>query len=144
MSHTFTVCPKCKSLNKIAVEKALTNEALCGKCGQSLKLHGLMSEVNTEDFRRILKASDMPVVVDFWASWCGPCKSYGPEFEKASKENHQTVFLKISTEAEQQLSAELGIRSIPCTVLFKSGKEVARQAGVMSASQVKQFVNSAK
>jgi thioredoxin 2 len=143
MSHTFTVCPKCKSLNKIAIEKAITNQALCGKCGENLALHGLVSEVNTEDFRRIIKASDKPVVVDFWASWCGPCKTYGPEFEKASKENHNTVFLKISTEAEQQLSAELNVRSIPLTVLFKNGKEVSRQAGVMNSSQVKQFVNSA-
>lgn len=143
MSHTFTVCPKCKSLNKLSIEKAAANQAVCGKCQNNLSLHGLVSEVSTEDFRRILKASDKPVVVDFWASWCGPCKQYGPEFEKASKENHNTVFLKISTETEQQLSAELGIRGIPCTILFKSGKEVSRQAGAMSSAQIKQFVNSA-
>ena len=143
MSHTFTVCADCKSLNKFSIEKANSNQAVCGKCGQPLKLHGLVSEVNTADFRRILKASDKPVVVDFWASWCGPCKSYGPEFEKASKETDQAVFLKISTETEQQLSSELGIRGIPCTILYKNGKEVARQAGVMSSAQVKQFVTSA-
>ncbi len=142
MSHTLTVCPKCKSLNKVLIEKALSNQALCGKCQQNLSLHGLVTEVNTEDFRRIINASDKPVVVDFWASWCGPCKVYGPEFQKASVENHNAVFLKISTEAEQQISAELGIRGIPCTILFKNGKEVARQAGAMSVEQVKQFVNS--
>ncbi|MBA2404646.1 MAG: thioredoxin [Bdellovibrionales bacterium] len=142
MSHTFTVCPKCKSLNKLSIEKATANQAVCGKCGNNLVLHGLVSEVNTEDFRRIIKSSDKPVVVDFWASWCGPCKTYGPEYEKASKENYNAVFLKISTEQEQQLSQELGIRGIPCTILFKNGKEVARQAGVMSSMQVKQFVNS--
>lgn len=142
MSHTFTVCPKCKSLNKIAIEKAKTNQALCGKCHNSLTLHGLVSEVNTEDFRRILKASDKPVVVDFWASWCGPCKVYGPEFVKASNETTNAVFLKISTETEQQLSAEFGIKGIPCTILFKNGKEAGRQAGAMSTAQIKQFVNS--
>lgn len=141
MSHTFTACPKCHGLNKISIEKATANQALCGNCGASLALHGLVSEVNTNDFRRILKASDKPVVVDFWASWCGPCKQYGPEFEKASKENHQAVFLKISTESEQQLSAELGIRGIPLTIVFKDGKEVARQAGVMSSAQLKSFMS---
>lgn len=143
MDHTFTVCNKCKSLNKLSIDKAMANQAVCGKCGNNLVLHGLVSEVNTEDFRRILKASDLPVVVDFWASWCGPCKSYGPEYEKASKENHNAVFLKINTESEQQLSAELGIRGIPCTIIFKNGKEVGRQAGAMNTAQVKQFVNSA-
>lgn len=143
MSHTFTVCPKCKSLNKLAIEKAMANQAVCGKCGDNLTLKGLVSEVSTEDFRRIVKASDKPVVVDFWASWCGPCKQYGPEYERASKESYKAVFLKISTETEQQLSAELGIRGIPCTILFKDGKEVGRQAGAMNSAQVKQFVDSA-
>ena len=142
MSHTFTVCPNCHGLNKLTPEKALNHQAVCGKCGTQLRLNGLVSEVNTQDFRRILKVSDKPVVVDFWASWCGPCKSYGPEYEKASKESSEAVFLKISTESEQQLAQELGIRGIPCTIIFKNGKEVARQAGAMSAAQVKQFLGS--
>jgi thioredoxin 2 len=144
LSHTFTVCAKCHGLNKVAIEKAMSNQAICGKCGENLVLHGLVSNVNTEDFRRIIKNSDKPVVVDFWASWCGPCKQYGPEYERASKEATSAVFLKVSTESEQQLSAELGIRGIPLTIIFKDGKEVARQAGSMSAAQVKQFVESVR
>ena len=140
MSHTFSVCNKCRSLNKVSREKALANYAVCGKCSERLSLHGLVSDVGATDLPRILKASDLPVVVDFWAEWCGPCKMYGPEFQKASLENPKAVFLKVNTETEQSLSAELGIRGIPCTILFKDGKEVKRQAGAMSSSQLNQFI----
>ena len=97
--------------------------------------------MNTQNFRKILEMSEGAVIVDFWASWCGPCRSYGPEYQRASIENTDTVFVKINTEIEQQLSAELGIRGIPCTILFKNGKETKRQSGAMSSEQVRQFLN---
>lgn len=141
MSHTFSVCGQCKSLNKVDSDKGIKGLAICGKCGRPLSFHGLVSEVSTEDFRRIVKRSDVPVVVDFWASWCGPCKMYGPEFEKASKENTSAVFLKVNTETEQQLSAELGIRGIPCTIVYKNGVEVRRESGAMNSSQLKNLIS---
>lgn len=140
MSSTFSECRNCGSLNKLSPQKALEKSPVCGKCGASLPVHGLVSEVSTEGFRKILKNATGPVVVDFWASWCGPCRMYGPEYEKASTQNQDTIFLKINTETEQQLSAELGIRGIPCTILYKNGKEVRRQAGAMSSAQVQQFI----
>jgi thioredoxin 2 len=141
MSTTFSECKNCGGLNKLVTEKALAQAPICGKCGANLPMHGLVSEVSTEGFRKILRHASGPVVVDFWASWCGPCRSYGPEYEKASLKNPNVVFLKINTETEQQLSAELGIRGIPCTILYQQGKEVRRQAGAMSADQVQQFVS---
>lgn len=119
---------------------ALKGEAICGKCGKTLSFHGLVSNVSTADFRRIVAKSDVPVVVDFWASWCGPCKMYGPEFERASRDNKNAVWLKINTETEQQLSAELGIRGIPCTIIFSGGKEIRRESGAMSAQQVSSLI----
>lgn len=140
MSKTFSQCPKCNALNKISIEKAIEKAPVCGKCGSDLSLHGLVSDVNTLNFRKILGLAESPVIVDFWASWCGPCRSYAPEYQKASIQNPNTVFVKINTELEQELSAEYNIRGIPCTILFKNGKEVKRQSGAMNSEQVKQFI----
>lgn len=135
MSTTFAECPSCHAINKANPEKA--DMAVCGKCQTQLKIP---SEVTAAGMRKILKHAPS-VVVDFWASWCGPCKMYAPEYERAAYANPNTVFLKVNSESEQQLSAEFGIRGIPCTILFKDGREVRRQAGAMSADQVKQFIS---
>ena len=141
MNATFSECPQCKSLNKLSSEKAIQKKPICGKCGAELNLHGLVSDISTLNFRKIIDKTEGLVVVDFWASWCGPCKSYAPEYEKASLQNQQVIFLKINTESEQELAAQYGIRGIPCTVLIKNGKEIRRQSGAMSAEQVRFFLN---
>jgi thioredoxin 2 len=141
MSHTYSICPKCKSFNKVSIQAALNKKPICGKCQTELDMHGLVSMVNEAEFDRIISKSEKPVIVDFWASWCAPCRMYGPEFEKASKEISGAVFLKLNTETNQALSTKLGIRGIPCTIIFKNGVEVSRQSGAMSSSQVKDLLN---
>lgn len=142
MSSTLSICQSCGGVNRVSREKAMKGEAICGKCQTRLPLHGLVSEVDQNGLQKILRTSDKPVIVDFWASWCGPCKMYGPEFEKASLENENAVFLKVNTEAEQMISSQMGIRGIPCTIIFKDGKEVKRQAGALSAQGVGELLRT--
>jgi thioredoxin 2 len=138
MNYTFAACSNCHSINRIQLEKV--DKALCGKCKTTIPFHAFVSEATSADFYKMIKVSDRPVVVDFWASWCGPCKIYGPEFEKASLLNPSIVFIKINTELYQQLANDLGIRGIPCTIFFKSGKEVGRQSGVMDAQGLSEWL----
>lgn len=142
MSTTLSVCKSCGGINRVQSEKALAGEAICGKCQAKLPMHSLVSEVDEVGFQKILRNSDKPVIVDFWASWCGPCKMYGPEFEKASQENGNAVFLKINTETEQAISSQMGIRGIPCTIIVKNGKEIKRQAGALSSQGVGELLRS--
>jgi thioredoxin 2 len=139
MATTLSVCSKCKAINRIETSKALEGKATCGKCGTPFHLHSLVSDVSGEDLKRLLAKADKPVIVDFWASWCGPCKMYGPVFERASVENQNAIFLKIDTEANPALSAELGIRGIPTTIVFKNGREARRESGVIPQQMIRQL-----
>lgn len=141
MTTTLSYCSACHSVNKVQREKAMKQKPTCGKCSAELEMHGLVSEVSSEGFRKILNNSELPIIVDFWASWCGPCRVYAPEFEQASLENNNAIFLKINTESNQALSSELGIRSIPTTLVFKQGREVKRQSGSLAKESIKALLN---
>ncbi len=124
------VCPHCKSVNNVPQRDSYT-KANCGKCKSSL-LETKPIELTTVNFDEIIVNSDIPVVVDFWAPWCGPCRMMAPNFEKSAKNFPlKALFAKVNTENEQQLGGRFGIRSIPTIVVFKGGKEVHRVSGAL-------------
>ena len=135
------ICPHCSAINRIP-EARLNQNPNCGKCSQPMHT-GLPVDLTTAAFDRFISRNQLPVLVDFWASWCGPCKMMAPTFKQVGTELASRVrFAKVETEAEQALSARYQIRSIPTLVLFKDGKEHARMSGALDANGLKQWLRS--
>ena len=133
------VCPNCNSVNRIPGEKD-ARKAKCGHCHLPL-FTGRPSPVTAAQFATQIERNDIPVIVDFWAAWCGPCKAMAPVSERVASELEPALrFLKVDTEAEPQLSARYNIRSIPTLMLFKKGKVLAQQAGAMGAEGLRSWV----
>jgi len=139
--HVLVVCSNCYSINRLPQTK-LTAGGACGSCHKPLFV-GQSTQLDTANFQRFIQKNQLPVVVDYWASWCGPCKMMAPVFESTAGEMEPFVrFAKVNTEIETSIAGAANIRSIPTLVIYEGGKEIARIAGAMDKANLKSWIQN--
>jgi thioredoxin 2 len=134
-------CPRCLTPNRVPAAR-LGEDPKCGKCGARL-LEGKPVALSEASFDPFIQRSDLPVLVDFWAAWCGPCRAMAPAFEQLAGELKTRVrFAKVDTEQAQGIAARFGIRSIPTMILFRGGREAGRVSGAMDARGIRAWLET--
>ena len=135
----LALCASCSTANRVPAQR-LGHDPKCGRCGAPL-LDGKPVSLDEARFDSFIGRNELPVLVDFWADWCGPCHAMAPAFERAADELKTRVrFAKLNTEDAQRVAARFGIRSIPTLILFRGGREVARVSGAMDARSIASWV----
>lgn len=136
------VCAHCDAVNRAPADKD-ASLAKCGKCGQKL-FDGHPAEVSDAGLKKQIERSGVPVVVDFWAGWCGPCRAMAPAYAAAAAELEPNVrFLKVDVDRHKEVAGSLGVQGIPALFLFRNGEVASRQTGALSAPQLKAWIVSA-
>lgn len=137
-SNLHIVCAHCLATNRVPAAR-LANDPVCGRCGEEL-LSGRPVELTDANFDAVTSRTGLPVLVDFWAPWCGPCVAMAPQFERAALQlKGRVVFAKVNSDENPLTSRRFAIRSIPTLVRLDAGREVARQAGALQAGQIVSF-----
>ncbi|WP_428240704.1 thioredoxin TrxC [Gynuella sp.] len=132
------ICPHCFTLNRIPIDKSYAS-GKCGKCHQTLHT-GHPVTLNDQNLESYLAKNSLPVIVDFWAEWCGPCKMMAPIFGKLASEQTERLFAKVDTDANPLMSQRFNIRSIPTIIAFQNGHEINRLNGALPENQLKQWL----